>query len=223
MRCPGHVGVTSARDGSPLLAYHAYVRGDPSNRQMFVAPLRFDAEGWPEVDPPFAGRGEGAPVTGWQWPAGPRPAFSAGRRGIALREGTVARQTGTTRFVAETVLDLADRRARPGLAVTGSEGNAVGIELRASKVVAWSSVAGRRRITGRVRLPPGRPVAGGGRIRLRVAAGQRVGVDVRVRGRWRRVGRPQPPPRWASGARLALSVRARRHIVRFEAPAVRPR
>jgi xylan 1,4-beta-xylosidase len=220
VRCPGHVGVTSARDGAPLLAYHAYARGDPSNRQMFIAPLRFDAEGWPAVDPPLTVRGEGAPVTGWQWPAGPRPAFSVTRGGIALRAGSVSRQTGTTRFVAETVLDVADRRALPGLAVSGSEGNAVGIELRASKVVAWSSVEGRRRITGRVRLPPGRPVAGGGRIRLRLAAGERVGVGVRVRGRWRRVGRPQPPPRWASGARVALSVRARRHTVHFEGPAI---
>ena len=223
VRCPGHVGLTSARDGTPLLAYHAYVRGDPSNRQMFIAPLRFDVEGWPMVGPPLAGRGRGAPVTDWQWPAGPRPAFSAQRGGIALRAGTVARQTGATRFVAETVLDVADRRALPGLAVTGSEGNAVGIELRAATVVAWSSVEGRRRITGRVRLPPGRPVAGAGRIRLRVLAGERVRVAARVRGRWHAVGRLQRPPRWASGARVALSVRARHRTVRFEAPAIRPR
>lgn len=222
VRCPGHVGVTTARDGTPLLAYHAYVRGDPSNRQLFLARLGF-AAGWPKVGPPLAGAGGGAPVTNWQWPAGPRPAFSAQRGQIVLGRGTVARQTGTSRFVADTVLQMADRRARPGLSVTGSEGNAVGIEMRAATAVAWRSVAGRRRVTGRVRLPPGRPVAGTGRIRLRVVAGRHVRVALRVRGRWRRVGRPQPPPRWASGARVALSVRAHRRTVRFEAPALRTR
>jgi xylan 1,4-beta-xylosidase len=223
VRCPGHVGVTSARDGTPLLAYHAYVRGDASNRQMFLTRLRFDVHGWPRVGSPLRGGRQAEPVTGWEWPAGPRPAFSVTRDGIALRAGTVARQTGTPRFVADTVLDVADRRARPSLAVTGSEANAVGIEVRAATVVAWSSVAGRRRITGRVRLPPGRPVAGEGRIRLRLVVGRHVRVAVHVRGRWRRVGRPQPPPRWASGARVALRVRARDRAVRFESPAIRPR
>ena len=228
VRCPGHVGVTSARHGAPLLAYHAYVRGDPSNRQMFLSRLRFDIRGWPRVAayPKRVSRrfrGSARAVTGWEWPAGRRPAFAAGREGIALRAGTVARQTGTTRFIAETVLGMADRRARPGLAVTGSEGNAVGIEVRASTVAAWRSVEGRRRISGQVRLPPGRPVAGTGRVRLRVAAGERVALDVRVRGRWRRVGRTQPPPRWASGARVALTVRARHRTVHFETPAIRPR
>jgi xylan 1,4-beta-xylosidase len=223
VRCPGHVGVTSARSGAPLLAYHAYVRGDPSNRQVFIAPLRFDVDGWPVVGAPRAERGDRVPEPEWQWPAGPRPAFSAMRGRVALRAGTVARQTGTTRFTADTVLDVAERAAIPGLAVTGSEGNAVGIELRRAEVVAWRSVRGHRRTTGRVRLPPGRPVAGRGRIRLRVVAGKRVRVAARVRGRWRRIGSPQPPPRWASGARVALSVRARRHTVRFEAPAITPR
>ena len=223
VRCPGHVGVTHARDGAPLLAYHAYVRGDPSNRRMFVTPLRFDAAGWPRVDPPRPDRDQGAPVTGWQWPSGPRPAFSVTRGGIVLRAGTVARQTGTTRFTADTVLHVADRRAHPGLAVTGSEGNAVGIELRAATIAAWSSVAGRRRITGRVRLPPGRPFAGYGRIRLRLVTGARVRGSVRVRGRWRPVGSPQPPPRWAGGARVALTVGGRRRTVRFETPEIRAR
>jgi xylan 1,4-beta-xylosidase len=223
VRCPGHVNVTRARNGAPLLAYHAYERGDPSNRKMFMAPLRFDAEGWPRVARPLAVRGDAAPVTEWQWPAGPRPAFSATRAEVALRAGTVARQTGTTRFIAETVLHIADRRARPSLLVTGSERNGVGIELRAATIVAWRSVEGRRRIMGRIRLPPGRPLAGHGRIRLRVVAGERVRVAVRVRGRWRAVGRPQPPPRWASGARVALRVRARHSTVHFETPAIRTR
>ncbi len=228
IRCPGHVGVTRARDGAPLLAYHAYVRGDPSNRQLFMTRVRFGVDGWPSVardakrvETRF--RGGVSTTDGWQWPAGPRPDFSATRGRLVLGTGTVARQTGTTRFSADTVLDIADRAARPSLAVTGSEGNAVGIELRATRAVAWSTAAGRRRITGRVRLPPGRPVAAGGRVRLRVTIGDRVRVAMRFRGRWRSLGRSQPPPRWASGARLALAVRAPGHTARFETPTIRPR
>jgi xylan 1,4-beta-xylosidase len=223
IRCPGHASVTRARDGAPLLAYHAYVRGDPSDRQVFVAPLRFDVEGWPVLDPRHAARGGMAPEPSWQWPAGPRPEFSTSGAGIVLRKGAVARQTGTTRFTATTAVPVADREARPGLAVTGSEGNAVGVELRGARAVSWSSVNGRRRITGRLRLPPGRPVAEAGRIRLRVATGDRVTTAIRFRGRWRVVGRPQPPPRWASGARLALTVGAPGRAARFGSPAIRPR
>jgi hypothetical protein len=185
--------------------------------------VRFGVDGWPAVDAPLAGDRRTSPPTPWQWPAGPRPDFSATRKRVVLGTGTIARQTGTTRFSADTVLDIADRAARPSLAVTGSEGNAVGIELRAASAVAWSTSAGRRRITGRVRLPPGRPVATGGRVRLRVTIGDRARVAMRFRGRWRSLGRPQPPPRWASGARLALAVLAPGHAARFGTPVIRPR
>jgi hypothetical protein len=37
--------------------------------------------------------------------------------------------------------------------------------------------------------------------------GARVRVAVKARGRWRAVGHPEPVPRWASGARVALTVR----------------
>jgi GH43 family beta-xylosidase len=216
IRCPGHPGATRAPDGTPLLAYHAYVRGDPSNRQLFVSPLHFDVKGWPVVGAPLDLHAARAPVNAWQWPAGPRPAFSATSGRLVLGRGTVARQTGTTRFTAHTSLAVADRRARPGLAVSGSEGNAVGVELRGARAVSWRSVEGRRRIVGRLRLPPGRPVAGGERIRLLVSVGRSVRPAIRFRGRWRSVGPPQPVPRWASGARVALSVRARDHRVAFE-------
>jgi xylan 1,4-beta-xylosidase len=227
MRCPGHPGITRGSGGEPLIAYHAYVRGDPSNRQLFLASLRFDVEGWPVVAPDArrVSRFRGRPPAGagWQWPAGPRPAFSASSAGVVLRGGTVAMQTGTTRFTADTAVPVADRKARPGLSVTGSEGNSVGVELRGAHAVAWLSVDGRRRITGRLRLPPGRPVAEAARIRLRVAAGDRVRTAIRFRGRWRVVGPPQPPPRWASGARLALTVRASGRGARFGSPTVRRR
>ena len=72
IRCPGHVGVTSARDGAPLLAYHAYVRGDPSNRQLFMTRLRFGVAGgrpstrrWPATAArPRSPAGNGRPARG---------------------------------------------------------------------------------------------------------------------------------------------------------------
>ena len=227
LRCPGHAGTGRGAHGEPLLAFHAYVRGDPSNRQLFIAPLRFDVAGWPRlarrpdrVSRRFRGS---VPPSGWQWPAGRRPRLAVRRDGLVLGRGTVARQTGTTAFSAGTTVPIMDRHARPGLAVSGSEGNAVGVELRGARAVAWTSVNGRRRVTGRIHLPPGRPVSGSGLIRLRVAAGARVTTAIRVRGRWRAVGRPQPPPRWASGARLALTVRAHGRTARFGTPLIRPR
>jgi beta-xylosidase len=56
VRCPGHIGVAGGPGGRPVVAYHAYLRGDPSNRQLLVAPLDFDAAGWPVVGG-AAGRG----------------------------------------------------------------------------------------------------------------------------------------------------------------------
>ena len=43
------MSVAGAPGGGLLLAYHAYARGDPANRQLLIAPLAFDAEGWPVV------------------------------------------------------------------------------------------------------------------------------------------------------------------------------
>jgi xylan 1,4-beta-xylosidase len=218
IRCPGHAGITFGRRGEPLLAYHAYVRGDRSNRQLFLAPLRFDVEGWPEVGASRGGALPGRAATfdfehglgaGWSWPAARRPAASVSAGRLALRRGALSRQTGTTRFVATGVTRVADRHGQPGLAVTGSEGNATGLELRGARVVAWRSVEGRRRDIGHTRLPPGRPVSGTGRVDLRVAVGATVRLAVHVRGRWRAVGRRQPVPRWASGARVALTARGR--------------
>jgi xylan 1,4-beta-xylosidase len=214
IRCPGHAGTARGPSGEPLLAYHGYVRGDPANRQLFLTPLRFDVEGWPTL-PAYPKRvskrfrGSAQPMTGWEWPAGRRPTFSVLKDRLVLGAGTVARQTGTTRFTADTSVRIADRHAGPGLAVTGSERNAVGIALRGAQAVAWRSVNGRVRTIGRLPLPPGRPVSGGGRATLRVIVGRGVRAAIRVRGRWRAVGRPQPPPRWASGARVALTARSR--------------
>jgi hypothetical protein len=141
---------------------------------------------------------------------------------LVLGMGTVARQTGTVRFSARVVVEAADRRARPGLAVTGSEGNAVGIELRAAKAVAWRTVAGRRSRLGSVRLQPGRALVNAGRIVLRIKVARRVSVQLVARGRRRAVGAPQPPPRWASGSRVALTVRARHGTARFHSVVVEP-
>ena len=209
LRCPGHVGIAPGPAGDPLLAYHAYVRGDPSNRQLLVAPLHFDAEGWPAVEPvrptlprpPDARFGFGRRLgLGWEWPAGPRPDARVTGGRLALARGALARQTGTTHFIARTVVVPHSGSARPGLAVMPDGDNSVGIELRGSRAVAWRSDDGLRMDVGA--LDVGSP-----RVELRVVAGARVRLELRSRGRWRGVGGPQPPPRWAAGARVALTVR----------------
>jgi hypothetical protein len=233
IRCPGHVGVVRGPAHEPMLAYHAYVRGDPSNRQLLMAAIGFDAAGWPRVererDPypraPAARFGFGASLdAGWEWPAGRRPPAWVASGRLLLGHGALGRQAGTTRFTATAVVTLGGAGARPGLAVMGSEGNTVGIELRGARAVAWRSDEGRRTYTGAVALPPGRPVAGAGGIGLRVTVGRRVRLAMGARGRWRAVGEPQPPPRWASGARVALTVNgATRARARIDSLAVEPR
>ena len=208
IRCPGHVGIARGPAGEPVLAYHAYVRGDPSNRQLLIAPIGFDAAGWPRVErerspdprPPAARFGFGAPLdTAWEWPAGPAPATRVTGGRLELGRGALARQAGTTRFTATAVVSPGGD-ARPGLAVMASKGNAVGIEVRGARATAWRLDEGHRVETGSVRLRRGRTA-------LRVLAGVRVRLAVRTRGPWRAVGAPQPPPRWAGGARVALTAR----------------
>ena len=94
-RCPGHVGVAGAPGGGLLLAYHAYARDDPANRQFLIAPLRFDADGWPAVGPATNRAAGAAPAhfdfdgarlgQGWQWPVGPRPSARSTPRRAAAR------------------------------------------------------------------------------------------------------------------------------------------
>jgi xylan 1,4-beta-xylosidase len=215
LRCPGHVGIAQGSDGRPVLAYHAYVRGDPSNRQLLMAPLRFDAAGWPVVSglgappaEPEASRFEfdSGLETGWEWPSGPPPAARVASGRLVLGPGALTRQTGTTRFTATAVVSARDGAARPGLAVMAQHRNAVGVELQQGRAAAWRSVEGRRSEAASLRLPPGRPVVAAGPLELRVSVGRRVRLAVRVRGGWRAVGRPQPLPRWDGGAHAGLSV-----------------
>ena len=215
LRCPGHVGVARGPDGQPVVAYHAYVRGDPSNRQLLTARLGFDAEGWPVVAGTVdtSARPEPAGLEfdqrlgdGWEWPAGPAPAARVAAGALELGPGALTRQTGTDRFTATTVVTSREASARPGLAVMAQHGNAVGVELRNGRAAAWRAVAGRRSPAGALRLPPGRPVVGGP-LELRVFVGSHVRLAVKARGRWRAVGGPQPLPRWAGGAHAGLSGR----------------
>jgi hypothetical protein len=106
------------------------------------------------------------------------------------------------------------RGARPGLAVMSADGNEVGIELRSGGAAAWRSVEGHRTepsvldsgchttVSQDSRLPQCRR----SEVALRVSVGERVRLAVKTRGPWRAVGPPQPLPRWASGARVALTV-----------------
>ena len=75
-RCPGHVGVAGAPGGGLLLAYHAYARDDPANRQFLIAPLHFDAEGWPAVGPATNRAASAAPAHFDFGRARPRPGLA---------------------------------------------------------------------------------------------------------------------------------------------------
>jgi hypothetical protein len=209
-RCPGHGSVTRGPGGGLAFAYHAYARGDSGNRRLLVAPLRFDAAGWPALDrvrqrvlrPPtrlfgFDGRLGG----GWEWPVGLRPRSAVAGGALELGPGALARRADTSRFAAGTEVVSTAAGSRPGLAVMASDEIGVGIELREGRAIAWRRDGGRRRIVGT------RPVPRVAETRLRVRVAARVLLAVRGgTGGWRRVGPPQPPPRWRSGPRVALTV-----------------
>jgi xylan 1,4-beta-xylosidase len=209
-RCPGHVSAAGAPGGGLLLAYHAYARGDPANRQLLIAPLGFDAEGWPAVGPAERPGASAAPVRldfesarlgqGWQWPVGGRPPARAVGGVLRLGPGALAQQAGTATFSAHTVVTERRRGARPGLAVMASAANGIGVELRGRHALAWRVDDGRRSELGRIRVGRERP------LKLRVSMGASVRLAVRTRRAWRPLGGDQPPPRWTMGPRVALRV-----------------
>lgn len=209
-RCPGHVGIAGGPAGGFVLVHHAYVRGDPANRQFLIRRLRFGADGWPVLDPPDDAGLEARPEridfggtrldSAWQWPVGPRPSVRLRSGALRLGRGALARQAGTATFTAQALVTERNRGARPGLAVMASAADAIGIELRGRRAVAWRVDDGRfaqlgDAFTGRSR-----------NVRLRLAVGERVRFAVRGRGGWRRIGGERPPPRWTSGPRVALRV-----------------
>ena len=126
---------------------------------------------------------------GWQWPAGPRPDFSATRRTARARDGHGCSPDGHD---AVQRGHGARHRRQSRATEPGRDGfrGERGRDRAARQRERWLGArpTGRRRITGRLRLPPGRPVAAGGRVRLRVTIGDRVRVAMRFRGRWRSLG-----------------------------------
>ena len=209
-RCPGHVSVAGAPGGGLLLAYHAYARNDSANRRLLIAPLGFDAGGWPAVGAAGQSAASDTPVRfgfestrlgqGWQWPVGLRPAARAGRGALELGAGVLAQQAGTAAFSARTVVTKRRGGARPGLAVMASAANGIGVKLRGRDALAWRVDDGRRTRLGRTRV--GRAE----RVELRVGMGASVQLAVRAHHGWRALGGKQPPPRWTSGPRVALRV-----------------
>jgi GH43 family beta-xylosidase len=209
-RCPGHVGLAGAPGGGVLLAYHAYARGDPTNRQFLIAPLEFDAQGWPAVGP-SANRGAGAVAAhfdftdssigqGWQWPIGPRPALRSVAGELRVGPGVLAQQARAATFSARTLVTSARRGARPGLVVMASTDDAVGVELRGARAFAWRADAGRLTQLGSASVGHTRAVE------LRLSVRHRIRIAVRAGNGWRRLGAAQPPPRWTSGPRVGLRV-----------------
>ena len=209
-RCPGHVSVAGAPGGGLLLAYHAYARGDPANRQFLIAPLGFDAEGWPVVSAAGHSGASAVPVRfdfesgrlgqGWQWPVGLRPAAQTAGGALRLGPGAIARQAGTATFSAQTEVIGRQRGARPGLALMASTSDGIGVELRGRHALAWRVDDGRRTQLGGTR------VGGSGRVDLRLKMGASIRLALRIHHGWRTLGGDQPPPRWTSGPRVALRV-----------------
>jgi xylan 1,4-beta-xylosidase len=210
IRCPGHVSVAGAPGGGLLLAYHAYARSDPANRQLLIAPLGFDAGGWPVVGPAARSRASATPVRfdfestrlgqGWQWPVGLRPAAWAAGGALELGAGVLAQQARTASFGARTVVVSQRRGARPGLALMASAVDGIGVELRGRRALAWRIDDGRRTPLGSTRTGSAE------RVELRVDMDASVDLAVRTRGDWRSLGGEQPPPRWTSGPRVGLRV-----------------
>ena len=81
-----------------------------------------------------------------------------------------------------------------------SADNAIGVELRRGRVLAWRADDGRMTELGAASIGTRRAVE----LRLTVARGIRIGV--RSGRGWRRLAPEQPPPRWTSGPRVALRV-----------------
>jgi xylan 1,4-beta-xylosidase len=209
-RCPGHVSVAGRPGGGLLLAYHAYVRGDPANRQLLIAPLHFDAAGWPSVGPASTRAASARPMRfdfgaarlgdGWQWPVGTRPAARTVRGELHMGTGTLAQPARTGTFSARTVVGARRHGARPGLAVMATSDDGIGVELRGRRALAWRADGGRVTRLG------GTPVGNRRGVGLRVTVGGSVRIAVRTRHGWRALGGRQPPPSWTNGPRVGLRV-----------------
>jgi hypothetical protein len=232
-RCPGHV---SLLDGQ--VAFHAYRRGHPlEGRQMQLAPLTFDASGWPEIgdgrparlapgagslafEDDFAGR---SLAREWQWPvaAPPRVRVDDGltlqaprRAGARPDAGVLVRKIGGDRFVATAVASRAALRGRAsaGLALTrggpfGVGSQAIGIAVDRRGATVWSR--GDRGLRRHARVAGPRTAL----VHLRlVADGRRVRFGVSADGeRWRNSRRLRAPV--VETARVGLTAGGRRGAV----------
>ena len=164
--------------------------GAAANRAAGIAPARFDFDD--------ADLGQG-----WQWPVGPQPSAEVVRGELRLGPGVLARQAGTGTFSASTVVTGARPGARPGLAVMASADNAIGVELRGARALAWRVDEGRLTRLGTVSVGHARIVG------LRLTVGRHIRLAVHNRRGWQRLAAEQPPPRWTSGPRVALRVSGR--------------
>jgi hypothetical protein len=84
--------------------------------------------------------------------------------------------------------------------VMASADNAIGVELRGSRALAWRTDDGNLTRLGGVRVGRWRA------LELRLSVGRSIGIAIRAAHAWRRLASEQPPPRWTSGPRVALRV-----------------
>jgi hypothetical protein len=131
---------------------------------------------------------------------GPRARARALRGELQLGSGVLAQQAGTGTFSARTLVTGARHGARPGLAVMASSDDAVGVELRGKRALAWRADDGQITRLGSENVDRRRSVG------LRLTVGRSIRIAIRTRHGWHRLGADQPPPRWTSGPRVALRV-----------------
>jgi xylan 1,4-beta-xylosidase len=234
-RCPGHGTVVTDTAGRDHFLYHAYSTKDTVyvGRQGVLDPITWGEDGWPSIN---QRRGVGgqlrakapafsdefnlpAPIIGWVWPNGRKPAFSTANGMLTLAApaaqasdvigGVLARTTTTGNYTAETTLELNGLATGTvaGLAAYGDEQNTLGIGYRAGAVELWLRERNNHRVDTTV------PVATtGGKLHLRMVArtGSLFRFSVSTDGTtWTDVGgelKGEYLPPWDRGVRVALTV-----------------
>jgi xylan 1,4-beta-xylosidase len=173
-RCPGHTGITDDGAGGLLALFHAYRGGNQliAGRQLLAAPLTFGANGWPAIGaarrpPPYTPGAASNAFTDdfqtlnllWEWPVERAPGIATGD-GLRLRAnpggkkrwdaGVLTRRVGSTRFVANAVLDsnFLKGDVRAGLAAYRSGFEGIGVAASEADIVVWQRRKGRfKRLT----------------------------------------------------------------------------
>lgn len=234
-RCPGHGSVVTDPLGRTFLMYHAYNRRGAVyvGREAVLDEVLWTADGWPEVKRRGVSVSSAAPLgiseknaeysvedrftdavlnPMWQWPHVEPPQTTTGN-GLTLAPSgavehplaaVIARATVSPDYTAETeVLAPADGMA--GLSAFGDRGNAIGVGVRAGRIVLWQRREGKMRTLATRIAPKTGPV----RLRVRAQAGHTMVFSFSRNGgkTWISLGGPLNAmflPPWDRSIRVAL-------------------